>query len=1120
MIKFHLIRTIARYEMRTLLRSWFFRIFAGLAVIGLGIFNVAVFVPASGAPWMYRALPASIPYANLIILNLGQAIVAVFLASEFLKQDKKNDTIEVIYARSMTNAEYILGKALGILSVFFILNLIILMMGIGFSFISSDSTQGILEFFFYPLLISLPTLVFILGLSFFLMILLKNQAITFILLLGYIALTIFYLNTKYYHLFDYIAYQIPMMNSTIGGFGNFNEVLIHRGIYFFLGLGLIFFTVFKLQRLPQSRKMASFPIYLTIISLCLAGFFAEKYISLKKENIRFKKQMIALNNDYVNTPKVKVTSCDIELEHLGKEIAVHAELEICNETNSNIDTLIFSLNPSLKITSAESDGKNLKYLRKTHLVLINYPGGLLPGDSTELSLNYNGTVDESTHFLDQNLDEYEDNFSLEMFRVRKRYAYLKDNFVCLTSESLWYPASGVGYATIKPVHHFPDFTNFSLKVKTDTNLVAVSQGNMNKTGKGEFEFKPKVVLPKISLLIADYNKYSITVDSIEYSIYAKEGNQYFLDHFTSSNDTLPNFTDSLPNLIRDLKNEYETKIGLEYPFERFILAEVPLHFTVDKHIWSVCSDAVQPEIMLYPEKGVFLEETDFKKRKKRFERRMIRDNEEVSPEELQARIFKRFVRGNYMANHREWYMFDIMDRNTYTLLPNYYTFITQFNSEEWPVLNMSLEVYLKDRNESSGSSYRWFFTGINRGERINLELKEASLKRLLETGIEKSGDEDDDKVNLFDIIIAKGEYLFSVFRARYGNDEFNNFLNQFIERHKNLSFSFEEFEKEIQDHFNEDISNEVNNWYSKKELPGFLIKEMQTYKVMEGEFTKYQIRFKISNPEEIDGLISINVDLSDPNNRRRRRDNEQPDFSRKIHIPAKTAKEIGFVFTTEPARMNIYTHISENLPNNLIYDFSSFDEIRKVAVFDEIKDSELFSDLLTKNEIIVDNESENFEFKQDLQKSYLKSLIDENKKEGYKYSGIRYWNPPAQWKPVLRSGFYGKYVRSAVYTKAGHGERTAIWNAPLDHLGQYDVYCHIEKINVRRRRATKKSNYNFKVYHEDGMEEITMSDEELENGWNYLGTFFISPSNAKVELTNKSIGEMIFADAIKWVEYE
>ena len=169
----------------------------------------------------------------------------------------------------MTNGQYILGKALGILSVFIILNLILLIMGMGFSFLSADSAKGIGEFFLYPLLISVPTLVFILGLSFFLMTLLRNQAITFIILLGYIALSIFYLNDKFYYLFDYIAYKIPMMNSMIAGFGNLYEISIHRGIYFFIGVGLIFFTVFKLNRLPQSKNYKFLPLTLAFLLISL-----------------------------------------------------------------------------------------------------------------------------------------------------------------------------------------------------------------------------------------------------------------------------------------------------------------------------------------------------------------------------------------------------------------------------------------------------------------------------------------------------------------------------------------------------------------------------------------------------------------------------------------------------------------------------------------------------------------------------------------------------------------------------------------------------------------------------------------------------------------------------------
>jgi len=40
----------------------------------------------------------------------------------------------------------------------------------------------------------------------------------------------------------------------------------------------------------------------------------------------------------------------------------------------------------------------------------------------------------------------------------------------------------------------------------------------------------------------------------------------------------------------------------------------------------------------------------------------------------------------------------------------------------------------------------------------------------------------------------------------------------------------------------------------------------------------------------------------------------------------------------------------------------------------------------------------------------------------------------------------------------------------------------------------------------------------LEKGWNYLGSFYITPETAKVELSNKTVGSYLFADAIKWVE--
>ncbi|MCD8261748.1 MAG: hypothetical protein LUD15_09860 [Bacteroides sp.] len=78
------------------------------------------------------------------------------------------------------------------------------------------------------------------------------------MLLGYIALTVFYVGDKFYYLFDYMAYSLPLMKSSIVGFTNFTVILNHWAIYLFAGIAFICFTVALFKRLPNSRR-SSYP---------------------------------------------------------------------------------------------------------------------------------------------------------------------------------------------------------------------------------------------------------------------------------------------------------------------------------------------------------------------------------------------------------------------------------------------------------------------------------------------------------------------------------------------------------------------------------------------------------------------------------------------------------------------------------------------------------------------------------------------------------------------------------------------------------------------------------------------------------------------------------------------
>lgn len=1115
-MSFHLVNTIARYEMRTLLRSWFFRIFTLLAIIGLGIFNVAMNVEASGAPWIYKGMAASIPYANLIILNLGQAIVAVFLASEFLKQDKKNDTVEVIYARSMSNGQYILGKTLGILSVFLVLNIIVLMIGIGFSFLNNSGSRDILSYFMYPLLISLPTLVFILGLSFFMMVLVKNQAVTFILLLGYIALTIFYLNRKLFHIFDYIAYNIPMMYSHISGFADFNEILYHRLIYLLTGTGLIFLTVSRMQRLPQPYNRSFIPFVAGILFLFSGGYFVKRYLDSKYSALNFKTQALEINNRYCNYPMASATSCKINLSHKNDRIEAEAKMILTNNSSSAIDTLILSLNPSLQLTKATLNGKNIHHKRDLHLLFFKIPASLRPGEEITLNIHYGGNIDERICFLDKTGENEKDIFNIEVFTLRKRYSFLQGNYVCLTSEAMWYPSTWIGYAPEKPFFHGQDLIDFSLEVKTDAKLTAISQGKVIARQKGTYSFEPEFPMPKINLIIGDYQKKSIKVDSIEYQVYTLKGHDYFVENFKDLKDTVP-------ELIRDLKKSYEAEIDFKYPYKRFSLTEVPIHFCLDKHEYSYTSDALQPEMILCPEKGVTFNSSDFRNRRYRLEREMKRNNEEALPEEIQSRMFKQFVRNNFIATTQQWYPYRKMDNKTFSVFPMYYSFVNVFIPEKWPVLSLAFEAYYHDRHNKKGNSSLWY-DELSKEEKMNLELDGTSLKELLKKGIEPEKDYDEDENNerslqLRDVVLLKGNELFNLLLAKYGQKEIDSLFTGFSNDNRFKKIQFEDLSSLFQKKLGIQINTLVEQWYQQTELPAYVISNISSYKVIQSEETRFQILFTVTNSGLTDGVVTINIEENDPNRKNQNwwDDNFDADVSRKVYVPARSSVETGFVFTVEPKRMSIVTHVSKNLPNNIVFNFPGFSETRNLAGFDGIRQVRYVNSFQEEGEIIVDNEDKGFSYQQATNQAYLKSLVHKNRKPRYKYSRLRSWRPDREWKAVLLSEFYGQSIRSSYYTRAGAGERKATWQTLLPEVGSYEVYFYMNKFTSGWRRNIKATDYNISVFHDGGVEKINQSSEGLDQGWYYLGTFQFSDS-AKVELSNKSSGEMIFADAVKWVK--
>ena len=195
----------ARFEIITQLRGWFFRIFSALAIIILVTLSVIFFTRATDVPHIFYALSASQPYMNMLMLNLAQVVVIILLATDIFKRDKKINTTEVFYIRPMTNASYIFGRVLGILLVFFLLDVVILLINGMLVLIFGKTAISWPAYAWYLILIPFPSLLFLLGLTAFLMRFIKNQAVVVLVVLGYYAAVIFYLRAEGHFIFDFPA---------------------------------------------------------------------------------------------------------------------------------------------------------------------------------------------------------------------------------------------------------------------------------------------------------------------------------------------------------------------------------------------------------------------------------------------------------------------------------------------------------------------------------------------------------------------------------------------------------------------------------------------------------------------------------------------------------------------------------------------------------------------------------------------------------------------------------------------------------------------------------------------------------------------------------------------------
>jgi hypothetical protein len=1150
MISFHNIFSIAKYERKTLFRSWFFRIFSVLSLIVLFGVNFAMVVQGGGADsWAIRSIPSSIPYFNLLILNVAQAIIAVFLASDFLKRDKKLDTTEVIYMRSMTNSEYVLGKTLGNLQVFMVLNFLVIILALVFNMLAQNTAVDWQSYAFYLVTISVPTLVFIMGLSFLLMSIIRNQAITFVLILGYIGITLFLLQAKYYFIFDYMAFNIPMLSSDIIGLGNLEVILTHRGIYFFLGSGFIFLTIFLLKRLPQSETMTFLSLIFGIIFIGAGSYLAYDHISNFKQTDTFRKQVVELNNEYVKESIPTIKSNTLSVDHKGKTIDVISVIKIENENDSPLQKLVFSLNNGLEITGIKYNGSEKSFERKQHLIILSDNINLNPSGEATLEIAYSGKINEALCYLDIDEESMQEKYGKFVINVDKRYAFINPDYVLLTPESNWYVRAGVTYSSVDVSWVHNQFVDFSLKVNTIPGLKAISQGEPSETASGQFSFKNEYPLTQISLAIGNYKQLKTEKNGVEFGVWYIDGHDFFSGLFNEIQDTIP-------GLVNEYFGDFQRTYNLDYSFDRLSLVEVPAQLKTYSRTWTSRQEYIQPEQVLIPEKAFLLNQADFETTIKRMQQAGNRGGfggggGDLSPQDLQIRILGNFIRtfttettNNFMGGMGGGMpaggTINISTAaNPYFIFPMIYNLQNNIKSDKWPIVNRIFEAYLKNQSVDMRSVFMRDMTGtgLSNDELANIALQDKSFEDILADVRNKD--------IIDNVIKLKGDALFSKVQYVAGEEEFSKFINDILIEYRFKNISFEEFDQRLYDRFGIQLTPVMDEWFKQTKLPGFLFSPATAVQVKTGETMQTMVKLKATNFSDVEGLVKLTFRLGGGGGGGARGGmggfgGSEEVVNKLIYLEANQTKEVSYMLEAQPRLMMINTLTSQNIPQVLNQNFREIPEDPKAVPFNGEILSAIPVNMVQPGEIIVDNEDPGFEITTNKRESLLEKWIIDKDKEESKYQSMNNYRPPTSWTAITNAEFYGSYILSGYYIKSGDGSQVAKWNVPVKEEGFYEVYYHLYKSRAFVRgggggaqggppsgggpggmggnRVQESGKYLFTIVSNQGSVEQILNIQDAVSGWNLLGTFSFSSGTALIELSNKSELSMVFADAVKFVK--
>ena len=1070
------LKTTIAYESKLVKRNWLFYLF----ILGILGYTLWVLIPwnINQVLWSDIALASSIPSRSIYFLNLFQSLVVVFIVCDIQRKQRKAETREVLSTRPISNGKFFLGGFLGVLIPFLAADVIFMVITMFINIFVPDSPVNIWVNLFYLLTRTLPTLIFITGLSLLVNKLIKQPFISWLILIIFLYFSYSYLVTPLHGVLDFRGGLLPDSFSSLVGFMHIEENLLQRSTILLLGVSFLFFAAPLTKRLPGTpgRKPYYFiPATLFLVfSLSLGYIYVEKLQARLNNRIAYREAFLKYN-EY---PTARVLSHDITYRPGGDKFTATSRMNIQNQRKVEMDQLLLFLNPGLKINKLESNGQDLPFHRDHQVIIIKR--AMASGENIELEIEYEGCIDENIYQINIPDDDFFAPVTYTSYHENygKRSAFVSDKFTLLVPEVIWYPTAvfPVGLQASKEIN----FTDYTLHVKQTGKMTVLSQGEPTPEGD-DVTFNNVQNLTGLTLCIGKYEKRSITIDSTTVEFYTYPGNDFYmkpLDTWEGLKEGSPGREKKLAKIAKRCKDIIEEEQLTPYPFKYFKLIETPSSFLRGSRF----SDNIQPEIALFEER--------------------FSTTDHYKPGALPGGLSNDINLQEYILyKNMPSYLEQINIGHIFT------DHIRSVTSDRYHGIDL-----IFDKIATPDISHRYNIMP----QRLN-DIAEKGLKECItgEYSLEKSI-----------AISLKVSHLLGYLTTLTSWDSLNRFVQDFKTHTRFQEVNFDVFIDEFEQCFGQNIKAYMDEWYTNHQIPWLSIKE-PSLKVTE----EIQIMdFKVGNFSETDGIVSI---ISHGSTERGK---DRIENYRSYLIKPGECKRI-IVHEDRRYGLLLTTNFSGNLPK--VIEPRCEASLASGSLPNEGVSLLDRNQLYPPGEIIVDNEDENFHL---IDSANTRKRLTDLFKKGDEDEYITFGNPKVNtWGlpclPIALNDFYGEYIRSAFIKEAGTGKFKAEWIANIPEAGKYEIFVNrphteIFKTEIYTTDYPGMKNY-YTVDTPEGEEEVILEVQKGDPRWISLGTFSLPAGKSRVVLDDRGAPpiesqshgkysskyvQLVVADAVKWVK--